>query len=158
MLKHALFVSLLLVPAFALAEPADKPGVRKHRVEEHFKKADKDNDGTLTKEEAKVMPHVAKHFKEIDTDKDGTVSMDEIRAFMKSHKDDAHKRGGERFKKADKNNDGKLTKEEAKAMPNAYKNFDAIDADKDGTVSLDEVHNFMKAKREEYKAAKPKTN
>jgi Ca2+-binding EF-hand superfamily protein len=158
MLKPALFVSLLLLPAFALAESADKTGERKHRLEEQFKKADKDNDGTLDKNEAKAMPHVAKHFKEIDTDKDGTVSMDEIRAFMKSHKGDAHERGKERFNKADKNNDGKLTKEEAKAMPHVYKNFDAIDADKDGTVTLEEIHNFMKAKREEYKAAKPKAN
>lgn len=158
MFKPALFVSLLLLPAFALAEPADKTGERKHQLKEQFKTADKDNDGTLTREEAKAMPHVAKHFKEIDTDKDGTVSMDEIRAFMKSHKGDAHQRGKERFNKADKDHDGTLTKEEAKAMPNVYKNFDAIDTDKDGTVSLEEIHNFMKAKREEYKANKPKAN
>jgi Ca2+-binding EF-hand superfamily protein len=158
MFKPALFVSLLLVPAFALAGPVEKSGEKKYRMEEHFKKADKDNDGTLDKNEAKAMPHVAKHFDEIDTDKDGTVSMDEIHAFMKSHKDNAHKRGGEHFKKADKDNDGTLTKEEAKAMPNVYKNFDAIDTDKDGTVSLEEIHSFMKAKREEYKATKPKAN
>ena len=158
MLKPALFVSLLLVPAFALADSTDKTGEKKHQLEEQFKKADKDNDGTLIKEEAKAMPYVAKHFKEIDTDKDGTVSMDEIRAFGKSHKGDAHKRGEERFKKADKDNDGTLTKVEAKAMPNVYKNFDVIDTDKDGTVTLEEVHNYMKAKREEHKAAKPQTN
>ena len=155
MLKPVLIASLLLAPAFALAADAGKPGEKKYRMEEHFKKADKDNDGTLTRDEAKAMPHVAKHFKEIDTDKDGTVSMDEIRAFMKSHKD-AHRSGEERFKKADKDNDGTLTKDEAKAMPNVYKNFDAIDTDKDGTVTLEEIHNFMKAKREEHKAAKPK--
>jgi Ca2+-binding EF-hand superfamily protein len=158
MFKPALFVSLLLLPAFALAESTDKTGERKQQLEEQFKKADKDNDGTLTKEEAKAMPHVAKHFKEIDTDKDGTVSMDEIRAFMKSHKDDAHEHGKESFKKADKDNDGTLTREEAKAMPNVYKNFDAIDTDKDGTVTLEEIHNFMKAKREQNKAAKPQGN
>jgi Ca2+-binding EF-hand superfamily protein len=158
MLRPALFVSLLLVPAFALAGSADKTGERKHQLEEQFKKADKDNDGTLDKNEAKAMPHVAKHFKEIDADKNGTVSMDEIRAFMKSHKGDAHERGKERFNKADKDHNGTLTKEEAKAMPHVYKNFDAIDTDKDGTVSLEEIHSFMKAKREEYKAAKPKAN
>ncbi len=158
MLKPALFVSLLLVPAFALADSADKSGEKQQRMEEQFKKADKDNDGTLTKEEAKAMPYVAKHFKEIDTDKDGTVSMDEIRAFMKSHKGDAHERGKERFNKADKDHDGTLTKEEAKAMPNVYKNFDAIDTDKDGTVTLEEIHNYMKAKREQSKATKPQAN
>ena len=158
MLKPALLVSLMLVAAFALADSTDKTGEKKHQLEEQFKKADKDNDGTLTKEEAKAMPHVAKHFNEIDTDKEGTVSMDEIRAFMKSHKDDAHQRGREHFKKADKDNDGTLTMEEAKAMPNVYKNFDAIDTDKDGTVTLEEVHDYMKAKREQNKAAKPQTN
>ena len=33
-------------------------------------------------------------------------------------------------------------------MPNVAKNFDAIDTDKDGTVSLKEVHTFMKAKHD----------
>lgn len=157
MLKPVLIASLLLAPAFALAADAGKPGEKKYRMEEHFKKADKDNDGTLTRDEAKAMPHVAKHFKEIDTDKDGTVSMDEIRAFMKSHKDDAHKRGEERFKKVDKDHDGTLTKDEAKAMPNVYKNFDAIDTDKDGTVTLEEIHNYMKSRREAHQGP-PKAN
>ena len=30
-------------------------------------------------------------------------------------------------------------------MPNVAKNFDAIDTDKDGKVSLDEIHRFMRA-------------
>jgi hypothetical protein len=48
-----------------------------------FKIADKDNDGTLDKEEPKAMPHVAKNFDAIDTDKDGTVSLKEIRILWK---------------------------------------------------------------------------
>ena len=47
--------------------------------------------------------------------------------------------------------DGTLDRKEAKAMPRVAKNFDAIDTDKDGTVSLEEVHTFMKAR---HKAAK----
>ena len=57
-----------------------------------------------------------------------------------------HDKGDAAFKKADKDNDGTLDRKEAKAMPNVAKNFDAIDVDKDGTVSLDEVHTYMKAK------------
>src|SRR5664279_4735831 len=34
-----------------------------------FKKADKDNDGTLDREEAKALPHVSKNFDAIDVDK-----------------------------------------------------------------------------------------
>jgi Ca2+-binding EF-hand superfamily protein len=59
-----------------------------------------------------------------------------------------HDKGHDAFKKADKDNDGTLDRKEAKAMPQVAKNFDAIDADKDGTVSLDEVHTFMKARHQ----------
>jgi Ca2+-binding EF-hand superfamily protein len=59
-----------------------------------------------------------------------------------------HDKGDAAFKKADKDNDGTLDRKEAKAMPRVAKNFDAIDVDKDGTVSLDEVHTFMKARRD----------
>jgi Ca2+-binding EF-hand superfamily protein len=57
-----------------------------------------------------------------------------------------HDKGDAAFKKADKDNDGTLDRKEAKAMKNVAKNFDAIDTDKDGTVSLEEVHTYMKAR------------
>ncbi|MCW5625457.1 MAG: EF-hand domain-containing protein [Burkholderiales bacterium] len=114
---------------------------------ESFKAADKDNDGTLDKEEAKALPRVSKNFDAIDTDKDGTVSPEEIKAAMKKKHQGKHGKMGEKFKAADKDNDGTLDKEEAKALPNVAKNFDAIDTDKDGTVSPEEIHTFMKDKR-----------
>ncbi|MEO8627393.1 MAG: EF-hand domain-containing protein [Betaproteobacteria bacterium] len=130
---------LIAMPAVALADSAS-------RLDAKFKKADKDSDGTLTKDEARAMPRVAKHFDTIDADKDGTVSLDEIKTSMAGAKKNMHNKGEAAFKKADKNSDGKLDKDEAKAMRRVAKNFDAIDADKDGTVSLDEIHAFMKAK------------
>ncbi len=114
-------------------------------LEAAFKKADKDNDGTLDKDEAKSMKHVSRHFDSIDADKDGTVSLDELKASMKGMHKGMHEKGEAAFKKADKDADGTLDKEEAKAMPRVAKNFDAIDTDKDGTVSLDEIHTYMKA-------------
>ncbi|HEX7955179.1 MAG TPA: EF-hand domain-containing protein [Burkholderiales bacterium] len=48
------------------------------------------------------------------------------------------------FRKADTDHDGTLTKDEAKAMPRVAKNFDTIDGDKDGTVSLQEIRASMK--------------
>jgi Ca2+-binding EF-hand superfamily protein len=56
-----------------------------------------------------------------------------------------HEKGTAAFKKADKDNDGTLDRKEAKKMPRVAKNFDAIDTDHDGTVSLDEVHTYMTA-------------
>ena len=114
-------------------------------LEAAFKKSDTDNDGTLTKAEAKSMPRVAKNFDAIDADKDGTVSLNEIRASMTQAGHKMHDRAVEKFKAADKDSDGTLTKDEAKTMPRVAKNFDAIDADKDGTVSDKEIHDYMKA-------------
>ena len=144
MIKQLAFCTLiasatLTAPtAFAVDQPGGK-------LQAAFKKADTDNDGTLTKVEAKSMPRVAKHFDAIDADKDGTVSLDEIRASMKKAGKAKHDRALERFKSADKDNSGTLTKDEAKAMPRVAKNFDAIDTDKDGTVSEKEIHDYMKA-------------
>jgi Ca2+-binding EF-hand superfamily protein len=131
-----------------LALSADDHGAR---MEMRFKAADKDNDGSLTREEAKAMPRVAKNFDAIDTDKSGTVTRVEIQASMKRMAKETHKRGEERFKAADTDNDGSLTREEAKVMPNVAKNFDAIDADKSGAVTGKEIHNYMKAHRQQSK-------
>jgi Ca2+-binding EF-hand superfamily protein len=65
-----------------LAPVAHAVDLAESRLDSLFKKADVNNDGTLTREEAKAMPRVLKNFDAIDTDKDGTVSLDEIRAAM----------------------------------------------------------------------------
>ena len=131
-----------------LAVSAEEHGAR---MEAHFKAADKDNDGSLTREEAKAMPRVSKKFDAIDADNSGTVSLAEIQAAKKQMGKEAHKRGAERFKAADKNGDGMLDKEEAKSMPKVAKNFDGIDADKNGTVTGKEIHDYMKAHHQEHK-------
>lgn len=51
-----------------------------------FNSADVDNDGMLTKEEAKKLPRVSKNFDAIDADKDGTVDRDEVHHFMHQDK------------------------------------------------------------------------
>ena len=53
----------------------------------------------------------------------------------------------ERFKKADTDADGTLSRAEAeKGMPRLARHFDAIDADKDGRVTLDEIEAARKAR------------
>ena len=140
-----------LVGAAALLTPclAASPDERGARMEAHFKAADKDNDGSLTRDEAKAMPRVAKNFEAIDRDKSGTVTLAEIHASMKDRAREMHERGGERFKAADKNGDGMLDREEAGAMPKVAANFDAIDGDKSGAVTEKEIHDYMKTHRQE---------
>jgi len=98
-----------------------------------FSKADKDEDGTLNRQEAQALPHVAPNFDLIDTDKDGSVSREEVKDFAK-------------FTKEDKDGDGTLDKNEAKWWYEVSQNFEAIDTDKDGTVSLAEINNYMEKK------------
>jgi hypothetical protein len=68
----------------AACKQGGKGGAMRNKGGEGFKKADKDNDGTLDKEESKSLPNISKHFDEIDTDKDGTVDRDEVHKFMKN--------------------------------------------------------------------------
>jgi Ca2+-binding EF-hand superfamily protein len=148
---HARQVLTALVGAAALLTPylAASEEERGARMEGHFRKADTNNDGSLTREEARAMPRVAKNFDAIDADKSGTVTLAEVQATMKKMAKEMHKRGEERFKAADGNGDGMLDREEAKAMPRVAQNFDAIDADKSGTVTGKEIHVYMRAHQQE---------
>ena len=67
---------------------ADAPkGERAKKMQEHFKAADKNGDGKISREEANAsMPRVAKHFDEIDANKDGFVTKEEMRAFHEKHR------------------------------------------------------------------------
>lgn len=151
MRKLALAVALGL--AFAAgAEQADEGQMKK--LEAKFKAADKDADGTLDKAEAAAMPGVAKHFEAIDADKDGTVTLEEIHAGMNAKGKEMHAKGDAKFKAADKDADGTLDKAEATAIPGVAKHFEAIDTDKDGAVSLDEIQAFMESMKDKHGSKK----
>jgi hypothetical protein len=62
-----------------------KAGAYDDKTAADFRKADKDNDGTLDRKEAKKVRGVSKNFDAIDADKDGTVSMEEIDTWMAAH-------------------------------------------------------------------------
>jgi len=58
-----------------------------------------------------------------------------------------------RFTAADANHDGRLSREEAKAgMPFVYRNFDAIDTAKTGSLSMAEIATFVRDKAGAQKA------
>jgi Ca2+-binding EF-hand superfamily protein len=65
---------------------ATRQAQMKEKFDAAFKSADKNGDGSLSKEEAAAMPMVSQHFDQLDTNKDGLVSQEEMRA--------AHAMGG----------------------------------------------------------------
>jgi Ca2+-binding EF-hand superfamily protein len=147
MFKRSLIAALFLVPALGFA--ADNTTAPKDGRSSHFKKADADGNGTLSRAEVeKSMPRLAKKFDQIDTNKDGQLSRGEFHAWRKAHKGERQVKAAERFKHADTNGDGKISRAEAeKNAPRLAKKFDAIDANKDGQLTQDELRAYREAKR-----------
>ncbi len=59
---------------------------RQARFDQHFKKADADGNGAISRAEAdKAMPRLARHFERIDADKDGQLTREEMAAARKAH-------------------------------------------------------------------------
>jgi Ca2+-binding EF-hand superfamily protein len=132
---------------------------RRAKFDQHFKQADANGDGVLTKAEAdaSTMPGLGKHFDNLDANKDGKLTSEEMQS--------AHRRGrgphgghagkmGERIKAADKDGDGALSKVEAADLPRLEKHFDRLDANKDGKLTRDEMHAAMQKNREQRKEVK----
>lgn len=57
----------------------------KDKAKARWDKADANNDGALSPEEARHSPFVAEHFTEMDADKNGQVTAQELAAYVKSH-------------------------------------------------------------------------
>jgi len=155
MFKRTLIAALFLVPALGFA--ADNTTAPKGERDSHFRKADADGNGALSRAEVdKSMPRLAEKFDQIDTNKDGQLSRDEMKGWKKTHKH-AHKKGNkvdrqakaaERFKHADANGDGKISRAEAeKNAPRLVKKFDAIDANKDGQLTQEELRAYRETRR-----------
>lgn len=147
MIKRTLIAALFLVPAIAFA--ADNTSAPKGERGSHFKKADTDGNGTLSRAEVeKSLPRLAKQFDQIDTNKDGQLSRDELKAAKKTQKSQKQAKAAERFKHADANGDGAISRAEAeKGAPRLAKKFDQIDSNKDGQLSQEELRAYRESKR-----------
>ena len=72
-----------------------------------------------------------------------TASTAYAQAPAEAPKGDRAQKMQERLKAADTNGDGKISREEANAsLPHLAKMFDAIDANKDGFITTDELRKF----------------
>lgn len=158
MIRNTLLLAALFLPAVVLAQPpsGSQPQGPRQGATERFRQADKDGNGMLSREEAKALPHLEKHFDEIDTNKDGQISKDEMRAFTKSRKQARKHKAEERFSKADTDHDGSLTRDEADkgGLKRIAQNFDAIDANKDGKVTKEELRAYYRASMGERRQGK----
>jgi Ca2+-binding EF-hand superfamily protein len=147
MFKRSLIAALFLVPALGFA--ADNTTAPKGERSSHFKKADTDGNGKLSRAEvAKAMPQLAGRFDSIDTNKDGQLSRGELSAWKKAHRGERQAKAAERFQHADTDGDGAISRAEAeKHAPRLAKKFDQIDSNKDGKLTQDELRAYRESKR-----------
>lgn len=160
-------IALALGVGLTVAMPAQANHHTK--MDKLFHKADKDQDGTLDRKEAKKIPGLSKKFNKLDGDKDGTLTLDEINGTAKAAAKASEKptmsaksqpaavvanngkvtreQGEANFRKHDRDHDGTLDRNEANGLPRVAKYFDEIDADNTGTVSLKEIYDFSKARQ-----------
>jgi Ca2+-binding EF-hand superfamily protein len=138
-----LFAATLTAPAIALAMHGGDGKQCMHKGTSHFSEADTNKDGSLDKAEAQAMHE--KRFEQMDTNHDGKIDSDEMKSGMypRSGMGQKGRKGPMGFMNADKDNDGTLDRSEAQQLPRVQQNFDDIDVDKSGTVSHDEVYDFM---------------
>jgi Ca2+-binding EF-hand superfamily protein len=94
---------------------------------------DTDGDGKVSRQEASSHPRLGTSFDALDADKDGVLSPEELRAGRGHH----HRRADR--PRLDTNADGLVSREEAKAAPRLAAEFDTVDANKDGSLSTEEL-------------------
>ena len=126
---------------------------RTERMEAHFKAMDTDGNGSISRTEFVAGHNRPGH----DSDMDGPDERaDKGHGSMKKGMMGGHGMGmkfGERmFGMADANKDSRVTL--AEATKAALTHFDAMDGDKNGTVTSGERMDFMKAKMKEWRADK----
>lgn len=113
---------------------------------EAFARADANNDGKVTREEANAW--LAARFAEIDANKDGGLTLEEIRAYYTARRGEGRgppeairermeDRQAARFRFIDADLDGKITLPELRVMADAM--FRSMDADGDGALTRAEV-------------------
>ena len=80
----ALAAVLSVSAAFAQDNPATQPSAQSSEQSADYSKLDKNGDGSISKDEAKMDPTLSAKFSDLDKDANGSLSTTELSAAKKS--------------------------------------------------------------------------
>ena len=108
-----------------------------------IERLDSDGSGSITEDEAKGF--MAKYFDRIDANGDGEIFGEEL-LYARENRGQKPKQGREDIKAADADQNGAISIDEAAeaGLKKMVENFDRIDADGDGEISEEEMHQLRK--------------
>ncbi|MGI8783124.1 MAG: EF-hand domain-containing protein [Acidobacteriota bacterium] len=124
-------------PAKQQTPEAEKPkrGADAHTVKQFLALMDQDRDGQISRKEFKG-PSLA--FRRIDRDRDGSLNAEELKEMRRGPN---YQGPLARFLSIDKDGDGRLSRVELTG-PAARIDFFSADLDKDGTLTMEEIHEY----------------
>ena len=139
-MRWTLPIAALLVASLAQAADTPPPGQGGYPM-------DANNDGFVTREEAKSYPMLTDQFDAADTNKDGKLDTAEMDAHRNAMRAGGRAKAQERWKAADTDGDGAISRKEAEAsMPGVAERFKKFDVDGNGKIEQDELHHFRMRK------------
>lgn len=117
---------------------------RDAKIDQAFNALDTDKSGSLSRAEIEQnAPALADGFDQMDTNHNGVISRIEFKkAILDAAKKQLQFRAN--LASADKDKNGMLSREEAKALPNLSAQFDEIDANHDGQLTLKEISDYIR--------------
>jgi Ca2+-binding EF-hand superfamily protein len=141
-MRWTLPFAALLVATLAQAADTPPPGKGGYPM-------DANNDGFVTREEAKDYPMLSAQFDAADTNKDGKLDTAEMDAHRNVMRAGGRAKAEERWKAADTDGDGAISRKEAEAsMPGLAERFKKFDVDGNGKIERDELHHFRMRKKD----------
>jgi Ca2+-binding EF-hand superfamily protein len=130
------FAQTAAAPDTAASSASAPAGTAKHgHLMERIQALDTNKDQRISREEANAEPRMTKHFDAMDTNKDGYLTREEMVASHAARKAASH----------DTKMSFPITRDQAQRHEFFAKNFDAIDANKDGAISKEELQAFHAA-------------
>jgi len=141
-MRWTLPIAALLVASLAQATDTAPPGKGGYPM-------DVNNDGFVTREEAKDYPMLSAQFDAADANKDGKLDTAEMDAHRNVMRASGRAKAQERWKAADTDGDGAISRKEAEAsMPGVAERFKKFDVDGNGKIEQSELHHFRMRKKD----------